>query len=63
MIYMQHIWMSVDCFGASYRVKAYSGSVEGCYFVINLIFVRSHPSALLTQIVSNLGEDKKDSHS
>lgn len=52
----------LDCFGASYRVKPYYGSVDGCYVIINLLFVHSHPSALLTQIVSNLGEDKREWH-
>lgn len=42
-------------------MEAYYGSVEGCYVIINLLFVHPHPSALLTQIVSNLGEDKKES--
>ena len=50
----------LDCFGASYRVKPYYGSVDGCYVIINLLFVHSHPSTVLTQIVSNLGEDKRN---
>lgn len=42
--------VSAEGSGASFRIKAYSGSTEGCYFVINLLFVHSYPSALLTQI-------------
>lgn len=60
MLCIQHLSRSVDCFGASYRVKAY-GSAEGCYFAINLLFVHSCPFPLLAQIVSELGEGKTES--
>lgn len=48
----------VECFGVSLRVKAYYGSVEGCYFIINPLFVLPHRSAM-TQIIGNLGEDRQ----
>ena len=56
---MQTVHLSVGRFGASCRVKAHYGSVDGCYFITNPLFVPPHPSALLTQIVCNLGEDRQ----
>lgn len=59
MLCLLPLAMSAKCSEASFSVKAYSGSVEVCYFIINLLFVCSHPSELLTQIASNQGKDKK----
>ena len=47
-------------FQASFSGKAYYGSAEGCYFIINLLFVLFHPSALLTQIMDNMGKGREE---
>lgn len=39
--------------------KGSCGSVEGRYFITNLLFVPPHPSALLPQIGSHLGRETK----
>lgn len=56
------IWPRHGCrvFRASFSGKAYYGSAEGCYFIINLLFVLFHSPALLTQIMDNMGKARKE---